>query len=114
MAGENSRHRSFDGEVAEIAQKFMDGLQLALSIWIGAHKRKNAKPPQNYDNFISIGKSIDLMLVIKKTPHNLTYIEDEIKRYLLKEYKLWRFDVRVLDENFAQEQGLVIKVGAAS
>ena len=113
IAGTDNMHRCLDSEIADISQKFMDSLQLVLGIWIGSHKKKNAKPPLNFDNFIGIGKSIVFVLVVKNMPSSLTYIEDEIYRHLRKENKIWRFDVKVFNESFAEEEGLVIKGGAA-
>ena len=113
IAGADSLHRCLDSEIADVSQKFMDSLQLVLGIWIGSHKKKNAKPPSNFDNFIGIGKSIVFVLVIKNMPSSPTYIEDEIHQHLRKESKIWRFDVKVFDESFAEEEGLVVKGGAA-
>jgi len=47
-------------------------------------------------------------LVIKNRKGRLDYIADRIKQQLLKERRLWEFEVLVLNENEAHKKRLVV------
>jgi len=98
---------AFKKEVTEISQKFMDSLQLTCGIWFGEHNR-NVTVPENCTNFLRYGEQIVFVLVIKNRKGNLVYIADMIKQLLLKEHRLWRFEIVVLNEDDAFEKKLVI------
>ena len=100
--------RRFQNTLSQIANQFMHSLYLALGIWFDGHKNK-VKPPNNFAHFFEKGQQVVLVLVIKHRKHDLKFIEDTLKtKYLLKEYKLWRFKVRVINERLAIKEGLVI------
>ena len=65
LATEEATTRSFKDEVAEIAQKFRDSLQLAYNIWLGGHTGK-VSTPANYPQFFERDCEIRLVLVIKE------------------------------------------------
>jgi len=98
---------AFKKEISEISQKYMDSLQLACGIWFGEHNNK-VEVPENGANFFRYGEQIVFVLVIKNRKGNLIYIADMIKRQLQKEYRLWRFEVLVLNEDDARKKQLVV------
>jgi len=97
----------FNKEISEISQKFMDSLQLACGIWFGGHNSK-VEVPENGASFFRYGIQIVFVLVIKNRKGDLLHIADRIKKRLLREHRLWRFDVLVLNESDAFNERLVV------
>ena len=88
----------------------MDSLQLACGIWFGAHNN-DVIVPKNGVNFFRYGIQIVFLLVIKNRI-GLLYIANRIKTHLMKEYRLWKFEVLVMNEDDACTKNLVIKESA--
>jgi len=104
---ESSKIR-FADEIADISQKFIDALQIVCGIWHGAHK-KNVVLPANFAKFRESGKKIVFVLVVKNSDNkNLLAVTDAIHKNLLKESRLWKFDIKVLNEELAQKENLVL------
>ena len=100
----------FNSNITEISQKFIDSLQMSCSIWLGSHRNK-AKLPSNIEDFFKHGGLFRFVLVIKEHDKRelLTIIGEAIKAKLKKEFRIWRFEIEVLDEELAIRRGLVIR-----
>ena len=99
----------FAEEIAGISQKFMDALQIVCGMWHGGRKGKKVSLPANFDQFRKYGSGIVFVLVVKICDKkDLLTVSDAISRKLLKESRLWRFKVKVLDEELAQKENLVL------
>ena len=112
LATEGATTRSFREEVAEIAQKFRDSLQLAYNIWLGGHTGK-VQISANFPQFFERGCEMRLVLVIKERKEmDNTKIADAIQRHLTKDVKMWgtlvKFKVKVLKEHEAVSRKLAI------
>ena len=107
LSAEKSRTR-FRKEITNISRKFMDSLQLTCGIWLGGHNGK-IELPGNYGSFFGRGVKIIFVLVIKKRKDDfdLLYIADAIKEELLKEQRIWNFNVLALNEARARENNLI-------
>ncbi|MCL2361200.1 MAG: hypothetical protein FWC73_05245 [Defluviitaleaceae bacterium] len=104
---QNSKSR-FSDEIADISQKFMDSLQIICGIWHGGRKGKT-QLPANFAQFYESGKKIVFALVVKNSEkRELLTVADAIYRKLLKERRLWKFDVKVLNEELSQKENLVL------
>lgn len=104
---EKSKDR-FSNEIAAISQKFMDSLQIVCGIWHGGRKDKEHLPA-TFAQFRENGKKIVFVLVVKNSDKKgLLTIADAISKQLLKEKRLWRFDVKVLTEELAKKENLVL------
>jgi len=100
--------REFSAEISDISQKFIDALQIVCAAWHGGRKDK-IKLPMNFKRYFESGKKIVFMLVLKNEPTiGLSIIGDAISKQLLKENRLWKFDVIVLSEEFAIIENLVL------
>ena len=98
----------FSDEVADISQKFMDALQIVCGLWHGGRKDK-AKLPQSFSQFHKNGKGIVFVLVVKDgKKKDLLTTSRAISRQLLRENRLWRFDIKVLNEELAKNEKLVV------
>lgn len=98
----------FDDEIEDISQKFMDALQIVCGVWHGGRKGKEYLPA-NFAHFRENGKKIVFTLVVKNgEKKELLTVADAIYKKLLKERRLWRFDVKVLNEELAQKENLVL------
>ena len=103
-----SKTGKFADEVADISQKFMDALQLICGVWHGGRKDK-VPLPTNFVNFRESGKKISFILVVKNSKdRDLLTVRDAISTYLVKERRLWKFDVKVLNEKLAIKENLVL------
>jgi hypothetical protein len=100
----------FSEEISNISQKFMDSLQLACGIWFGGHN-KEVEVPKNVRDFFKYGVQIVFILVIKNREKDLLTIAEKIKKHLLKERRLWKFEVLAMNEKKACEKKLVIMEG---
>ena len=99
----------FADEIADISQKFVDSLQIICGVWHGGRKDK-VYLPANFDQFRENGKKIVFILIVKNgDARNLLTVKEAISRKLLKENRLWRFEVKVLDEELARKENLVLK-----
>ncbi|MCL1999601.1 MAG: hypothetical protein FWG65_12640 [Turicibacter sp.] len=99
---------AFNKEIADISQKFMDALQVICGIWHGGLKN-TVQLPANFDKFRENGKDIVFLLVAKSLDNeSLLDVEEAIYKKLMKERKLWNFDVRVLNEEFAKRENFVL------
>jgi len=106
-----SNNSRFVDEIADISQKFIDALQIICGVWHGGRKSKEPLP-SNFAQFRESGKKIVFALVVKKLDTNdLLAIEDSIYKKLLKERRLWQFSVKVLNEELAQMENLVLVEG---
>jgi len=89
-----------EDDTESIAQKFMDSLQLACAIHIGAHKKKSSLP-ENIRTFFEKGGKIEFLLVIKDCENSsigrLKRIGEMIKKYLYKEFRIWKFEVKAIE-----------------
>ena len=102
----------FNEEIANISQKFMDSIHLALGIWFGEHNAK-AVVPSEKDSFFSFGTQVVFVLVVKNLTGRLNSIAERIRQELKREYTLMRFKVLVLREEDAVRRKLVVgDVGA--
>jgi len=98
----------FTDEVADISQKFMDALQLICGAWHGGRKDK-VPLPTNFANFRESGKKISFILVVKNSgDRDLLTMRDAISTHLVKERRLWKFDIKVLNEELAIKENLVL------
>jgi len=98
----------FTDEINDISQKFIDALQIVCGVWHGARKEK-PNLPANFADFRENGKKIVFLLVVKKGDRNqLLAASEAISKRLLKESRLWNFDVKVIDEQIAQQENLVL------
>ena len=99
----------FSAEITNISQKFMDSLQLICGAWHGG-RRDSVPLPANFSKFYDAGKRIVFLLVVKTiNKDDLLIVKDTISRQLLKERRLWQFDVWVLDEELAVKEELILK-----
>ena len=80
---------------------------MACGIWFGGHNSK-VLIPKNGLRFFSYGVLIVFVLVIKNRKGNLLHIADRIKQQLLKEHRLWKFEIIVLNEELARRENLII------
>jgi len=97
-------HKNLEG----IARQFMDSLQLACGIWFGSHDGR-VELPHSYMRFFERGRLVTFVLVIKHRKEDMLYIADTLKnRHLLKERRLFGFDVKVYNELQAMQACLVI------
>ena len=104
---ENAAFR-FADEINDISQKFIDALQIICGVWHGGRKGK-VHLPKNFDQFRENGRQIVFILVVKSgDERDLLTVKDAISKKLLKEKRLWRFDVEVLSEELAQKGNLVL------
>ena len=104
---ENAESR-FADEISDISQKFIDAPQIICGVWHGGRKDK-VHLPMNFDQFRENGRQIVFILVVKYgDKSDLLTVADAISKKLLKESKLWRFDVKVLNEELAQKENLVL------
>ena len=106
LPAKNNR-AAFSEEITDISYKFMDSLQLACGIWFGGHN-SIVKVPKNGMNFFRYGVQIVFVLVIKNRKGNLLHIADRIKQQLMKEHRLWKFEILVLNEELAKKENLII------
>ena len=98
----------FVDEIANISQKFIDSLQIVCGIWHGGRKGK-VPLPVNFDRFRENGNKIVFVLVVKNSDKkDLLAVAESISKKLLKEIRLWRFDVKVLNEELAQKESFVL------
>ena len=98
----------FADEIADISQKFIDALQIVCGTWHGGRKGK-VTLPKNFEQFRENGKKIVFVLVVKKSDKkDLLTVKDAIFKRLLKESRLWKFKVEVLDEELARKENLVL------
>jgi hypothetical protein len=103
-----SNIKQFDKKIAEISQKFMDSLHLAIGIWFGEHNAK-AVVPTGRDSFFTYGTQIVFVLVVKDRKVHLLFTTERIRRELKREITLMRFKVLVLSEEDAIKLNLVIR-----
>ena len=97
-------------EIADIAQKFIDALQIVCGAWHGDRQHK-VSLPANFQEFRVSGSKIVFVLVIKNSEdRNLLWIADAIEGQLKREMRLWKFTVKVLSEELAMEEKLVVSV----
>lgn len=98
----------FDKEISDIAQKFIDALQLVCGVWHGGRKNKIALPA-NFAKFRESGSKIVFVLVVKNIEEtNLRRVKSAILDKLRRERILWKFDLMVLSEELAMEEKLVL------
>ena len=94
----------------DIAQKFMDSLQLSSAISLGIHKKRTVLP-KNIDCFFKQGGQIIFILVVqnceKAKTQQLKNMEEAIKRQLLKDRKIWKFIVRAINKETAKSENLI-------
>ena len=98
----------FDNEITDISQKFMDALQIICGVWHGGRKGK-VPLPTGFSRFRDDGRKIIFLLVVKNgDKKELLTVADSIYRKLLKENRLWKFEVKVLNEGLAIKENLVL------
>ena len=65
----------------------------------------------NFELYRESGMKIIFLLVVKNSDKkDLLTVADAIYKKLLKESRLWKFDVKVLNEELAQKENLVLAV----
>ena len=85
----------------------MDALQIVCGIWHGG-RRDKVSLPVKFSAFRENGSRIVFVLVIKNCDkEDLLFAKEAILRQLLKENRLWQFEVLVLNEELAQKKNLV-------
>jgi len=95
-------------EIADIAQKFIDALQIVCGAWHGDRQHK-VSLPINFQAFKISGSKIVFVLVVKHSENkNFLWVADAIERELKREMRLWKFTVKVLSEELAIKEKLVI------
>lgn len=68
--------------------------------------------PANFKQFRNSGKQISFVLVVKNSEKkDLLTVAEAIKCKLRKEHRLWKFDVKVLNEELAIKENLVLTGG---
>ena len=98
----------FSDEIADISQKFIDALQIVCGAWHGG-KKNTVKLPDNFTQFRENGKKIVFILVVKNSgKEELLTVADAISRQLLKEIRLWKFEVKVFNEELAKKENLIL------
>ena len=99
---------SFAAEISDISQKYMDALQIVCAIWHGGRK-ESEKLPRNFIKFYESGKKIVFILVVKNGDReNLPTVGDAIRKRLLKENRLWKFEVLAINESDARKKNLIV------
>ena len=97
-----------EDDCAAVSQKFTDSLQLTCALFTGKQRKML---PENIIQFFQGGGQIVFILVIKDCQKanigQLKRMCEAIKKHLLKEYRIWRFEVKVINEKMAQRQNLV-------
>jgi len=97
----------YDERITEISKDFKDSFHLTCGIWFGQNNSK-VDMPANGSCFFSYGTQVVFVLVIKNRTGNLTRIAEEIKRELIREYRLWQFDILVMNEDDVRTYKLVV------
>ena len=98
----------FADEISDISQKFIDALQIICGAWHGGRKNK-VSLPANFGIFRENGRKIVFVLVVKNSEQrDLLTVSDAIYKRLLRESRLWKFDVKVLNEELAIKENLVL------
>ena len=99
----------FDNEIRQISQKFIDALQIVCGIWHGGRKDEEALPP-NFKEFMQNGKKIVFVLIVKNCDKSdLLPAQEAIYKKLQREHALWKFEVKVLNEELAKKENLVLE-----
>ena len=95
-------------EISDISQKFIDALQIVCGSWHGARQNK-VSLPANFHEFKVDGSKIVFVLVVKNIENkNLLWVAEAIKGQLKREFRLWKFAIKVLSEEMAIEEKLVV------
>jgi hypothetical protein len=102
----SKENEDYIGQIEAISKKFMDSFHLTCGIWFGEHNSK-VNTPKNRELFFVYGTKIIFVLIIKNRKGDLTGIKEIIRKYLKSERKLLGFEVLVLNENNAKENGLI-------
>ncbi|MCL2513652.1 MAG: hypothetical protein FWF08_07100 [Oscillospiraceae bacterium] len=105
-----SNKEDFNKNVDGIVKKFVDSFYLTLSLWFENNNYDKRELPLNYIDFINKNVEFTMVLVIKnRKADGIKRIKARItERFPKRELRLWKFDVIVMNEDFARKNNLVV------